>query len=113
MDKLLLDALNNLSVSLENLTIALMRKSESKSDVASALSSGDISKKLDQILGILKSNPPSPNPNLPTPAIVPVTKSIISPGPGTFVKKPEVPIIKPPVSGIQEPRETGPSFKEF
>ena len=64
MDKLLLDALNNLSLSLENLTLALQQKSDAKSDVAGALSSGDISKKLDQILSILQSNPPKTNPNL-------------------------------------------------
>ena len=113
MDKLLLDALNNLSLSLENLTLALQQKSDAKSDVAGALSSSDISKKLDQILSILQSNPPKTNPNLPNPTIVPVSKSIISPAPGTFVKKPESPVVKPPVSGIQEPRESGPSFKEF
>ena len=113
MDKLLLDALNNLSLSLENLTLALQQKSDAKSDVAGALSSADISKKLDQILSILQSNPPKTNPNLPSPAIVPISKSVISPAPGTFVKKPESPVVKPPVSGIQEPRETGPSFKDF
>ena len=97
MDKLLLDALNNLSLSLENLTLALQQKSDAKSDVAGALSSGDISKKLDQILASIKSDTVKSIPNRPEPSILSITKSIQNEKNPTFIKKPETPSVKPPV----------------
>ena len=49
MDKQLLDALNNLSLSLEKVAETLINKSEMKSPVGTALASGDFSKSLANI----------------------------------------------------------------
>ena len=49
MDKKLLDALNNLSFALEAISNILSTKGDKKSDTAKALSSGDISKKIDEM----------------------------------------------------------------
>ena len=49
MDKQLLDALNNLSLSLEKVAETLINKSEMKSPVGTALASGDFSKSLTNI----------------------------------------------------------------
>lgn len=55
MDKKLLDALNNLSIALEEIANALNSKESAKSDTANALKSGDVANKLELIDKGIKS----------------------------------------------------------